>query len=229
MEFRIGVNLGDVIDDEGRIYGDGVNIAARIEGLAEGGGIYISGKAYEEVKNRLNLGFEDLGEHQVKNIAEPLQVYRILKGAQSSKPSTPGPVKKKRGRRAMAIGAMIVFFVLAAWAAAIWRTYIHIPSFETVSPERITLDVPGGPSIAILPFTNMTDSPENDYLADGLTENIITGLSGCPKLLIIAATRVSFIKERPSRSERWRENLVCAIWWKAVFRKVMTACEPPFN
>ncbi len=78
MEFRIGVNLGDVIEDEGRLYGDGVNIAARIEGLAEGGGICISGTAYDQVKNKLSLGYKYLGEHAVKNIAEPVRAYRVL-------------------------------------------------------------------------------------------------------------------------------------------------------
>ena len=78
MEFRIGVNLGDVIEDEGRIYGDGVNVAARVEGLAEGGGICISGIAFDSVRNKLNLGYDYLGEHQVKNISEPIRVYKVL-------------------------------------------------------------------------------------------------------------------------------------------------------
>ena len=78
MQFRIGVNLGDVIDDEGRIYGDGVNVAARVEGLAEGVGICISRTAFDQVKNKLNLGYENLGEHSVKNIAEPVRVYKVL-------------------------------------------------------------------------------------------------------------------------------------------------------
>src|SRR5210317_393393 len=78
MEFRIGINLGDVIEDGERIYGDGVNIAARIESLTEGGGVCISGTSYDQVKNKLNLGYQNLGEHRVKNIAEPVRVYRVL-------------------------------------------------------------------------------------------------------------------------------------------------------
>ncbi|MGB9443224.1 MAG: adenylate/guanylate cyclase domain-containing protein, partial [Desulfobacterales bacterium] len=78
MEFRIGVNLGDVIEEEGRIYGDGVNIAARVESLAEAGGICISGIAHDQVENKLGLKYEDLGKHEIKNISKPIQVYRVL-------------------------------------------------------------------------------------------------------------------------------------------------------
>ena len=78
MQFRIGINLGDVIEEDGRIYGDGVNIAARVESLSEAGGVCISGRAYDQVENKLGLEYKDLGEHQVKNIARPIQVYRVL-------------------------------------------------------------------------------------------------------------------------------------------------------
>ena len=139
MQFRIGINLGDVIEEGERIYGDGVNVAARIEGLAEGGGICISRNVYEQVKNKLKLGYEYLGEHTVKNIEGPVRAYRIL---MESKLDVP---KKGEG-----------------------------------------LEVPEKPSIAVLPFDNMSGDPEQEYFSDGMTEEIITALSKTPKLFVIA-------------------------------------------
>ena len=117
MIFRIGVNLGDVIQDGDRIYGDGVNIAARIESLADGGGICISGMAYDQIKNKLALGYDYLGEHSVKNISEPVRVYKV--------PMDPKDVGKKRAAKPwkkMAI-AVAVLLILAGAAAAIWNFY----------------------------------------------------------------------------------------------------------
>jgi adenylate cyclase len=139
MEFRIGINLGDVVEEEGRIYGDGVNIAARIEGLTEGGGICISRNVYDQVKNKLSLEYEYLGEHTVKNIADPVSVYRIL-----TEPQVAGPKITK--------------------------------GFE----------LPDKPSIAVLPFVNMSGDPEQEYFSDGISEEIITGLSKIPQMFVIA-------------------------------------------
>ena len=98
MQFRIGVNLGDVIEEDGRIYGDGVNIAARVESLAEAGGICISGRAHDQVENKLGLEYEDLGKHEVKNISRPIQVYRVLSlsgGSCASSRSGEGNIRTK--------------------------------------------------------------------------------------------------------------------------------------
>jgi adenylate cyclase len=124
MLFRIGINLGDVVEDDGRIYGEGVNIAARIEGLADPGGICISRTAYEHVKNKLKLGYEHLGEHRVKNIFEPMRVYRIL-----TEPEAIGKVigeKRFIGRisRSTAIAA-IIFLIVIAGGLAGWNFYLH--------------------------------------------------------------------------------------------------------
>ena len=107
MEFRIGVNLGDVIEEDGRIYGEGVNIAARLEGLAEAGGICISGTAFDHVKGKLEVGYQYLGAHNVKNIPEPVQAYKIL-----VEPEAVGKViGKKRKKRWIAIAAVVVILI----------------------------------------------------------------------------------------------------------------------
>jgi adenylate cyclase len=140
MRFRIGINLGDVIHDETRVYGDGVNIAARLENLAAAGGICISEKVHQEVRGKIDVTFEDLGRQQLKNIAEPVRVYRVEFG----KPSSERPNIKQ------------------------------------------TLALPEKPSIAVLPFNNMSSDPEQEYFADGIVEDIITGLSRGTQFFVIA-------------------------------------------
>ena len=151
MQFRIGINLGDVIEEGERIYGNGVNIAARIEGLAEGGGICISGNVYDQVKNKLNLSCEYLGERSAKNIAEPIRVYRVEMTAEVGLPEM------------------------------VKQTKLH-----------------DEPSIAVLPFLNMSGDPEQDYFADGIAEDIITALSKFRWLLVIARNTTFKYKGRSS-------------------------------
>jgi adenylate cyclase len=160
MEFRIGINLGDVVVEGERIYGDGVNIAARIEGLAERGGICISRNVYEQVKNKLKLGYEYLGEHTVKNIAEPVRAYRILMESNIDAP--------KKGER---------------------------------------LKVPEKPSIAVLPFDNISGDPEQEYFSDGITEEIITALSKIPKMLVIARNSTFTYKGKPVKVQQVGDEL----------------------
>jgi adenylate cyclase len=122
MKFRIGINVGDVVEEDGRIYGDGVNIAARVEGMAEAGGICITGRAYDQVKNKLELGYEFIGEHSVKNIAEPVRVYKVL-----MEPEAAGKVigeKRFLGRysRRTAMAAIIILLVVAAGLVS-WNIY----------------------------------------------------------------------------------------------------------
>jgi class 3 adenylate cyclase len=125
MEFRIGVNLGDVIEEEGRIYGDGINIAARVESLSEAGGICISGRAYDQVANKLGLEYENLGEHQVKNISTPIRVYRVLSfpGAAAHRVIKAKKALRKTWRKTVLAIAAVLVIVVGVWA--VWNYTIH--------------------------------------------------------------------------------------------------------
>ena len=151
MEFRIGVNLGDVIEEGDKIYGDGVNIAARVQGLADGGGICISGSAHEQVENKVAVSFEYLGEHMVKNITRPVRVYRVI-----TQPGVAYEMDKK-------------------------------------------LELPEKPSIAVLPFVNMSGDPEQEYFSDGITEDLITDLYKISGLFVIARHSVFTYKGKAAK------------------------------
>jgi TolB-like protein/class 3 adenylate cyclase len=185
MQFRIGVNLGDVIDEDGRIYGDGVNIAARVESLAEAGGICISGRAHDQVENKLGLEYEDLGKHEVKNISRPLQVYRVLSypGAAAHRVDQAKENLSKKWRK---VGFSAAAIVIIAFALGIWQFYLSRPTIEPASVEKMAFPLPDKPSIAVLPFDNLSKDQSDAYIADGLTENIISSLSMTPNLLVIA-------------------------------------------
>jgi adenylate cyclase len=187
MEFRIGINLGDVIEEEDKIFGDGVNIAARLESLSVPGGICISGTAFDHIKNKLPVGYEYLGEQAVKNIPEPVRVYRVL-----IQPEAAGKVIGKKEVRSglwqkPALAFAIAVVVVAA-AFVIWRLYMRPapPPLEVASIEKMAFPLPDKPSIAVLPFTNMSDDPKQEYFADGMTEEIITALSKTPRIFVIA-------------------------------------------
>jgi adenylate cyclase len=202
MIFRIGVNLGDVIHEDDRIYGDGVNIAARIESLADGGGICISGAAYEQIKNKLALDYNYLGEHPVKNISEPVQVYKV--------PMDPGDVGKKKPKPKLAKNAAIavaVVLILGIAAVAVWNFYLRTPQVKPASEEKMSCPLPEKPSIAVLPFANVSGNPDEDYLSDGITEQIITALSKTPKSSVIARNSVFTYKGKPVKVQEVAKDL----------------------
>ena len=152
IEFRMGLNVGDVVVENGDIFGDGVNVAARLEGLAEPGGICVSARVQEDATGKLELHFEDMGEQQLKNIARPVRVYRA------------------RDR--------------------------DIPRGQPSSALPQPLPLPDKPSIAVLPFANMSSDPEQEFFADGIAEDVITALSRYPSLFVIARNSLFTYKGR---------------------------------
>jgi TolB-like protein/class 3 adenylate cyclase len=208
MEFRIGVNLGDVIHEEERIYGDGVNVAARVESLAEAGGICISRSAYDQVKNKLTLGYENLGEYSVKNIAEPVRIYKVLMDPESAgKVIGERRVEPKRGLR-VAIAAVIAF-LLVVGGAVLWKSYQPTvsPPEEVASEKKMAFPLPDKPSLAVLPFDNMSGDSSQDYFSDGITESIITALSNVSNLFVIARNSTFTYKGKPVKVQQVAEEL----------------------
>jgi len=190
IEFRVGVHLGDVVEEsDGDLMGDGVNIAARLEGIAKPGAICLSEDAYRQVKGRLDLKVSDLGLTQLKNIAEPVRVYALEVGGQahakvgtSSGPAGPSAARAPRKRSVLALSALAVALLLAAGAAA-WHFAgaNRSPAIASAPPaEAAHL------SIVVLPFTNLSGDPTQDYFADGITENLTTDLSRLSGSFVIA-------------------------------------------
>jgi adenylate cyclase len=161
MVFRIGINLGDVIEEGDRIYGDGVNIAARLEGIADPGGICISKTAFDQIETKLPLGYDYLGEQTVKNIARPVGAYQVLME----------------------------------------------PRVTVAGKEEKPLPLPEEPSIAVLPFANISGDPEQEYLSDGLTEEILTALSKVDKMFVIASNSTFAYKGKPVKVQQVGEEL----------------------
>ena len=187
MQFRIGVNLGDVIEEaDGTIYGDGVNIAARMEALAEGGGVCISSTVYDAVEGKLSYGFDFLGDQQVKNIAKPVRVYRV-RG--EPRPPVARPPSKRSMRWQIAVLALALL-VLGAVGAWLYRDR-WMPAPEEAA-EHPVLDAFNGPSIAVLPFVNLSGDAKQEYFSDGLTEDLITQLSRASRDLHVLARNTAF-------------------------------------
>jgi len=201
MLFRIGINLGDVLEEGDRIFGDGVNIAARIESMADGGGICISGTAYDHIKNKLALAYNYLGEHSVKNISEPVRVYKV--------PMDPKDVGKRRAAKPWkkAAIAAAVILILGVGALTIWHFHFRPPPIEAASVEKMAFKLPQKPSIAVLPFENLSDDPSQENIVDGITDAIITGLSKTPEMFVIARNSVFTYKGKPVKVKQVSEEL----------------------
>ncbi|HTM61145.1 MAG TPA: tetratricopeptide repeat protein [Burkholderiales bacterium] len=158
--FRVGINLGDVIVDGDDLFGDGVNVAARLEGICDAGGVYVSGSAYEQVADKCRLGFEDLGEKSVKNIARPVRVYRVLRPGEAAPCAPAAPASSAPTKAGMTAAA-------------------------------------DAPSIAVLPFQNMSGDADQEYFSDGITEDLITDLSKLSGLMVIARNSSFTYKGKP--------------------------------
>jgi len=208
MEFRIGINLGDVIEEGDSIYGDGVNIAARLEGLAEAGGICISESAYQQIENKLPLRYDYLGEHEVKNIAKPVRVYCARIEADAA-PSKLGVEKKPVGKRLPKAALGIIAVIVIAGAITLYQ-FVLRPSpskTEVASKEKMAFPLPDVPSIAVLPFVNMSEDPKQEFLCDGMTEAIITALSKVPRMFVIARNSTFTYKGKPVKVKQVSEDL----------------------
>ncbi|MEL6619090.1 MAG: adenylate/guanylate cyclase domain-containing protein [Pseudomonadota bacterium] len=204
VRYRIGLNVGDIVVDQGDIHGDGVNVAARIESLADPGGIFMSGNVFEQIKTRLDLTLEDLGMHEVKNISDPIHVLRLVpddKAAAIVSPIGPAPKPPKRNGRAIATGVAVA---LALGAAAWWQPWSLVPATE---PGEQTAVLSGKPAIAVMAFDNLNNDPQQDYLSDGLSDNILTALSRFPDFFVIARNSSFSYKDTPTDIQQVAQEL----------------------
>ena len=207
MRFRIGINLGDVIQEEDRIYGDGVNIAARLEALADPGGICVSKTAFDHIETKLPLGYEFLGEQEVKNIAKPVGAYRVVMEPRV----TVAEIKGKKEaipfwrRKAAVFGAIALLVIIIG--VTVWQFYSRPTPIEPASVEKMAHPLPDKPSIAVLPFDNLSGDPNQEYLSDGLTDEIIATLSRVPKIFVIARNSSFTYKGKPVKVQEVSEEL----------------------
>jgi len=204
MQFRIGINLGDVIEEGERIYGDGVNIAARLEGLAEPGGICISKTAFDHIESKLPYGYEYIGDQTVKNIPKPVGAYRVQMEPRVTVPESDEakPARPDR-RRTYFIGAALAVLVILA---GFWYFYSR-PSFEPASVKKMAFPLPAKPSIAVLPLENLGDDSAKDQMVDAITGNIITLLSKVPTLFVISSKSTFAYKGKPVKAQQVAEDL----------------------
>jgi adenylate cyclase len=219
IQYRIGINLGDIIIDDNDIFGDGVNIAARLEQMAEPGCICISGTAYDHLKSKVEVGYEALGEVQVKNIQQSVRAYKVL-----TDPNQVGIVlEDEQSRltisyRLVAISAALMVAVITAGG---WW-WLHQPDSNSnavvnvtknesnINPIRLTinaLQIHERPSIAVLPFDNFSTDPQQEFFSDGITEDLITDLSQVSGLFVIARNTVFTYKGEPQEIQRIGKKL----------------------
>ena len=198
IAFRIGVNLGDVIVDGDDIYGDGVNIAARLEGLAEPGGICVSGTVHDHIGDRLPYAFEDMGEQNVKNIARPVRAYALRPEgpAASSRPELPA--------RSSRLGRAIIGAALAAALVAIVGAWWFWPLAKPSPPQAVAAASSVAPplvaprlSIVVLPFGNLSNDPDQQYFADGITDDLTTDLSRIANSFVISRNTAFTYRNKP--------------------------------
>jgi adenylate cyclase len=208
MPFRIGIHLGDVIEEEGKIYGDGVHVAALLDSLADAGGICVSRSAHDQVKNKLDVGYQDLGQRGVENISEPVRVYRVV--------LEPDPKWKTIGKfwsrmkQWQKVALTVGIALLQVAGGLVVKKYFDrppSPPVATASVQKVPLPLPDKPSIAVLPFENMTGDPRQEYFTDGFTEQIITSLSKIPALFVISRNSTFSYKGKPVKVQQVSEEL----------------------
>jgi adenylate cyclase len=208
LNLRVGIHLGDVISKDGDVIGDAVNIASRIEPLAATGGICVSGNVYESLRNKPGIEAIFVGPKSLKNVSEPVRVYGLTGGG------LPSPERiRKAAQKVPTVGSssktkLAAAVVVLAAAAGLWfGVFQRGPSVEPASEANMAFPLPNKPSIAVLPFDNMSGDPEQEYFSDGLTEDIITGLAKVTGLFVIARNSTFTYKEKPVRIQQVSEDL----------------------
>src|ERR1700722_1563542 len=200
IQFRIGIHLGDIVEEsDGDLMGDGVNIAARLEGLCEPGGVCLSEDAHRQVRDRLKENFVDLGERQLKNIARPVRAYALpaaaIAGSRDQGPQATAPRAVRDGGRWIGVIAACVVALLAVGAFA-WRAG-YAPRFMAASVADKLANAPRL-SIVVLPFENLSGDKEQDYFADGITDDLTTDLSHLDGSFVIARNTAFTYKGKPA-------------------------------
>ena len=206
ITYRIGVNLGDIVAEDGDIYGNGVIVAARLEALAEPGGICVSRTVVDHVRGRVASDFEGLGAQSVKNLPEPIHVFRVRMMPEVAR-ETMISARKERLWKSPVIAVPVVGLVLMIAAVAIiaWQNWSS--DLEPASVARMAFPLPDKPSIAVLPFFNLSADPEQEYFADGITNDLITDLSKFKNLFVIAANSTFIYKGKPVKAQTVAEDL----------------------
>jgi class 3 adenylate cyclase/TolB-like protein len=214
--FRIGINLGDVIIEDRDLFGDAVNIAARLESLAEPGGICISGTMREQIRDRLALPFEDGGEQSVKNIARPIRIYALSADAVAALPkaevmAVPRPTAPRYPSRNVAAAAVASVLIVAGGLWWLWPSP-KAPSSATLTAATLTAPTVASSSaprlsIAVLPFANLSNDPEQQYFADGITEDLTTDLSRISNMFVISRSTAFTYRGKPVTAKQIGKDL----------------------
>jgi adenylate cyclase len=201
LEFRIGINLGDVVVEGTDLFGDGVNVAARLQALADPGGVFVSGGIYDQIKTKLPFGYDFLGAQRVKNIAEPVRVYRLHRDPAAALRS-----RAARRRRRWSLITAVTALILAA-AVGIWQAMPLVgPVIDRVTGSSRMLPAPGRASMAVLPFANQS-AGEDDYFSDGLTEDLISALGRFSSLSVMSWNAVAPYKNKAVSSDELARDL----------------------
>jgi adenylate cyclase len=208
IEFRVGINVGDIMIDRGDIFGDGVNVAARLEGLAEPGGICVSGRVQDDVSGKLDIPFEDAGEQQLKNIGRPVRVYRVLLDGPKARSLSRFAALKRKKAGALVLACGLALLAIGGGATWWWHGILS----GVVEPaERNSAKTAGPflqrPTVAVLPFVTLSTGPADDYFGDGLTEDIINALGRFSQLAVLARNAVFPYKGKQLRSEELGREL----------------------
>jgi TolB-like protein/Tfp pilus assembly protein PilF len=208
IEFRIGINLGDVIVEKHDVFGDGVNIAARLEQIAPPGGLCLSEDAYRQVRGKLNIAVVDTGEQNLKNISHPVRVYRIEPGVAAAADALSPPMEQRRRWSVATATVAAAITVAVTLAAGTWFMVLRDrPDVSKSAEHSNPIAVSAMPIVAVLPFANQTGDDSQDYFADGVTEEVINALGRFNTLRVIGRNAVLRYKKHPSTQEEIASDL----------------------